>query len=124
LPSFYFAPGGITVGNPNGVKVLHTFANTGNAVSPSVASFQDAYILGGVYKVTKHVAVYFSETTNAGIASNSPLWQDGKAFEYGIKSEFFNQRLSVTADHFQLSEQNVAAPNPCSTRVNPRLRRS
>ena len=61
---------------------------------------------------TKHVAVYASETTNAGIASNSPLWQDAKGFEYGIKTEFFNQRLSITADQFQLAEQNVAAPNP------------
>jgi iron complex outermembrane receptor protein len=68
-----------------------------------------AGILG---KILPNVSLYSSFTTNASIAGQSPLWQAGKQYEYGIKADFFNHRLTVTADHFQISENNIAITNP------------
>ena len=92
--------------------VNHTFSNTGNAVMPSVKSSHDSYIAGLLYKVLPNVSAYYSFSTNASVTYNVPLWQAGKQHEFGIKSDFFNKRLSVNVDHFQISESNVQAANP------------
>jgi outer membrane receptor protein involved in Fe transport len=89
-----------------------TFANTGNALLPQVSSQQDTYIGGVLVKLRRNVSAYYSYSTNAAIVSNSPLWQNGKQNEFGVKAEFFDKRLAVTADHFEISENNVSSVNP------------
>ena len=66
-------------------------------------------------KVTDTVSVYGSLSTNAAITSNTlnePVWQTGKQYEFGAKANFLDQRLSVTVDHFQISESNLTSTNP------------
>jgi outer membrane receptor protein involved in Fe transport len=89
-----------------------TFGNTLIPAVPKVNPWHDEYMAGILYKVLPNVSAYSSFTTNASIAGQSPLWQAGKQYEYGIKAEFFNKRLTITADHFQISENNIAITNP------------
>ena len=71
-------------------------------------------LFGVVIKPIKNVSVYLSRSVNAvpTIANNLPLWQQGQQWEYGVKSSFFNERLSFTAAHFQIAQTNVTVPNP------------
>jgi iron complex outermembrane receptor protein len=89
-----------------------TFGNTLVPASPSVNSFQDEYIGGIVAKPLPNVSVYYSYTTNAAIAGNTPLWQTGKQDEFGVKTELLQGRLLVAVDHFQISENNISVTNP------------
>jgi iron complex outermembrane receptor protein len=92
--------------------VLHNFGNTGVAASPSVDSGQDAHLFGILGKPLPNVSIYGSLSTNAAIAGNTPLWQTGKQYEFGVKTDFFNHRLTISADHFQITEANVTVTNP------------
>ncbi len=67
-----------------------------------------------LYKATKNVSLYYNHSTNASpvIANSLPLWREGKQDEVGLKSEWFNQRLSFNAAYFQISQTNVTVPNP------------
>src|SRR5262249_55212037 len=58
--------------------------------------------------------LYYSYSTNAnGVLFNGQaLFQEGKQHEFGVKSELFNQRLSITAAHFQIRQNNIVTPNP------------
>jgi iron complex outermembrane receptor protein len=74
------------------------------------------YSAGALFKVQKNVSVYYSyssnaQATNAGRGS-PPRWRDGKQYEQGVKAEFFNQRLSFTAAHFSIAQNNISTPNP------------
>lgn len=71
-------------------------------------------LYGALFKVTPHASVYYSHSTNAnGVLFNgAALFQEGKQDEYGVKTEFFNERLSVTASHFEISQNNIVTPNP------------
>ena len=91
---------------------VNTFSNTGVAVSPSVNPRRDEYITGILFKPLPNVSIYYSFSNNAAIAGNTPLWQTGKQDEFGIKANFFNNRLSVSADHFQITETNITLTNP------------
>lgn len=75
---------------------------------------KNTYFGGLVYKIQPNVSVYGSYSSNAALTSNNqqPLWQEGKQYEYGMKFEFFNSRLSATADHFQIAQTNIVTPNP------------
>jgi outer membrane receptor protein involved in Fe transport len=90
----------------------YTFSNTGVAAAPTQRNTHDTYLAGILGKPLPNVSIYYSFSTNAGIAQNSPVWQAGKQHEFGVKSEFFNQRLSFTAAHFQITENNVSSVNP------------
>lgn len=71
-------------------------------------------LYGALFKVTPHASVYYSHSTNAnGVLFNgAALFQEGKQDEYGVKTEFFNQRLSLTASHFEITQNNIVTPNP------------
>ncbi len=101
--------GPIGTGAPTGHV---TQAATGNLLQPSVKPSHDAYMAGLLYKITPEVSGYVSFTTNAQVAYSVPLWEAGKQYEFGLKSSLFNNRLSVSVDHFQISESNVQSGNP------------
>lgn len=90
----------------------YTFSNTGLPAAPSQASVHDNYLAGILGKPLPNVSVYYSFSTNAGIAQNNPVWQSGKQNEFGIKTEFLDQRLSFSAAHFEITEDNVSSVNP------------
>jgi len=65
-------------------------------------------------KLRPNVSLYYSHSTNSSpvIANDLPLWRDGRQDEFGLKSEFINQRLSISAAWFKISQTNVSVPNP------------
>jgi len=67
-----------------------------------------------LFKVRDNVAVYFSRSNNASpvIANNLPLWRQGEQDEIGVKTEFFDRKLSLNASYFEISQTNVTVPNP------------
>jgi iron complex outermembrane receptor protein len=71
-------------------------------------------LYGALFKVTPTISVYYSHSTNAnGVLFNgAALFQEGKQDEFGVKTEFFNQRLSITASHFDITQNNIVTPNP------------
>jgi iron complex outermembrane receptor protein len=88
---------------------------TGPYTDLNLDSFKDNYIAGLLYKITPDLSAYYSFSTNAAITSNNlnqPVWQTGKQHEFGLKSVFFNGRLSISADHFQIAESNLTSTNP------------
>ncbi|HKB91916.1 MAG TPA: TonB-dependent receptor, partial [Opitutaceae bacterium] len=89
-----------------------SFDNTGSALAPSQKHEHDTYLAGVLFKLMDNVSLYGSFSTNAGITANNPLWQSGKQYEFGLKAEYFNKRLSFTAAHFQISQSNISTPNP------------
>jgi iron complex outermembrane receptor protein len=112
------AAGVVTHANPTGTTTanginLNNFQNTGSALSPTQGTFQDNVMEGILVKPLPTLSVYGSYSTNAGIAGNTPvLWQTGRQYEFGVKESFFNQNLTLSADHFQISEANVSTVNP------------
>jgi iron complex outermembrane receptor protein len=89
-----------------------TFQSTGTAAAPTQPDYHDTHMLGVLVKPLPNVSLYVSDSTNAGIASATPLWQSGTQIEYGLKAEFFQQRLQFSFAHYQISESNVSANNP------------
>ncbi|HEX3728164.1 MAG TPA: hypothetical protein VHV47_00035, partial [Opitutaceae bacterium] len=99
----------------------HTVANGANFSSfvgpytlQQLDSQQDTYMGGALLKPTTWSSLYYSFSTNAALTSfnNNPLWQQGKQHEFGFKTEWFDNRLAVSADHFQITENNLVTPNP------------
>ncbi|MDD2765682.1 MAG: TonB-dependent receptor [Opitutaceae bacterium] len=96
--------------------------DNGNALTPigpysdlKLVSQTDNYLAGALYRFTDQISGYYSFSTNAAVTSDifgQPVWQTGKQHEFGIKGEFFNRRLLITADHFQISESNLTSTNP------------
>lgn len=71
-------------------------------------------LYGALFKVTKGISAYYSHSTNANavLFNGAALFQEGKQDEFGVKTEFFNQRLSIGASHFQIRQNNIVTPNP------------
>ena len=67
-----------------------------------------------LWKAQDNVSLYYSHSINASptIANNLPLWREGVQQEYGVKTEFFNRKLSLNACYFEISQTNVTVPNP------------
>lgn len=67
-----------------------------------------------VVKPHRHVSLYYSHSTNSTptIANDLALWRDGVQDEFGLKAEFFHQRLALSAAYFEIAQTNVAVPNP------------
>jgi iron complex outermembrane receptor protein len=94
--------------------------------APSMLNDQkDSYIGSVLLKPLKHVAAYYTYSTNAVLTSfnpgngvSVPLWSEGRQHEIGVKTEWLEQRLSFTATHFQMSQTNVTSPNPLAN-INP-----
>jgi len=76
--------------------------------------YKDTFLGGVLVKPAANVSLYYTYSTNAALTSfnQQPLWQQGRQHEFGVKSEFFQQRLAFTAAHFQIAQTNLATPNP------------
>ena len=109
-PGIYL-PGIGQVGSP-AAPTDNTFGHTGSAITPSVKPLHDTYLGGLLFKVLPNLSAYYSYSTNAAVAGSTPFWQDGTQNEFGLKSDFFNKRISVSVDHFEIVESNVSATNP------------
>ena len=46
------------------------------------------------------------------IANNNAIWRGGVQDEFGVKTEFFDQRLSFNVAYFEIAQTNVTVPNP------------
>jgi iron complex outermembrane receptor protein len=96
----------------------YTFKIPDPTVAPpsliSLISRKDTYLGGLLVKANPHLSVYYTFSTNAVLVNNSgqPLWQSGKEHEFGFKTTFFKDRLSFSADHFQIAQTNLVTPNP------------
>jgi iron complex outermembrane receptor protein len=90
---------------------------TPNEITPSKVSPR----LGLVYQPTNWVALYASYSTSfapqADIQSDkSPLDpEEGEQYEVGAKFDLIPDRLSATLSAFEITRQNVSAPDPSDT---------
>jgi iron complex outermembrane receptor protein len=85
--------------------------------SPNNAILDDAknmWSLSALYKVRPNVSLYASRSNNASpvIANNLPLWRSGEQDEFGFKTEWFGQKLSINGAYFEIAQTNVTVPNP------------
>ena len=78
--------------------------------------------VGIVYQPIPEISLYgsYSQSFNPDNFSTTidgePIEPEtGEGFEFGIKSEFLDQKLSATLAYFNITKQNVATPDP----VNP-----
>ena len=71
-------------------------------------------LYGALFKASRELSLYYSHSTNANgvLFNNAALFQEGKQDEFGVKGEFFNQRLLVTASRFKIKQNNIVTPNP------------
>ena len=86
--------------------------NNSGTNSPYLSKTVPQY--GLVFKALPNVSVYASrsENTNPANLNGQQLWQDGKQDEFGVKSSFLKDRLSLTAAYFKISQSNISAANP------------
>jgi iron complex outermembrane receptor protein len=103
---------GFLAGNQAGAVTLATFSHTNIPLQPTVQPWHNTYQAGLLGKVLPNVALYYNFSTNAAIATNAPIWQAGTQHEFGVKANFLDNRLTLTAAHFQLTEANVSSTNP------------
>jgi iron complex outermembrane receptor protein len=70
--------------------------------------------LSVLYKVHDNVSVYASRSNNASpvIANNAPLWRSGNQDEFGVKTDWFEGKLSLNGAYFEIAQTNVTVPNP------------
>jgi len=96
------------------VWVNNTSSNLRTGVAGLLDAYHDTYLGGILAKPLPNVSVYYSYSTNASATTfnNLPLWRSGKEHEFGSKADFFGQRLSFTASHFQITQTNLTTPNP------------
>jgi iron complex outermembrane recepter protein len=101
-----------------GVTNYATVTKSWNELTHSTPSVLDdnkfMYTESVLWKVLDNVSLYYSHSNNASpvIANNLPLWRSGVQDEAGVKSEFFDHRLSLDAAWFKISQTNVTVPNP------------
>jgi iron complex outermembrane recepter protein len=101
-----------------GVSRLWTRSESDNLITGSQVELNgqhDTYLGGILAKPAKYLSVYYMFSSNASITAgpnSEPIWQTGRQNEFGIKSEFFEQRLSFSATHFQITESNLSSQNP------------
>lgn len=95
----------------------NVLAGSAPAVLDDKKIMKSASILG---KVRENISLYYSYSTNSSpvIANNLPLWRDGVQHEYGFKTEWFKQRLSINGAYFKIEQSNVTVPNP-DRQTNP-----
>jgi len=75
---------------------------------------QDMYTGGLLFRVIPQASVYYSYSNNANpVTINAvQLWSEGTQHEYGVKTEFFNRRLSINFAYFEIEQSNIRLPNP------------
>lgn len=88
--------------------------NLSNGSQTRLKGDTDTPLYGVLFKVTPGASLYYSHSENAnGVLFNgAALFQEGTQDEFGVKTEFFDQRLSVTASHFDITQNNIVTPNP------------
>jgi outer membrane receptor protein involved in Fe transport len=107
----YVSGGAARIWNDSTVTDLRNGNTTPGA---PLEGHRDTYLAGFLFKVRKNVSVYYSYSSNAQLTTFNakPLWREGKQHEYGVKSEFFDRRLSISGSHFQIIQTNLSTPNP------------
>jgi len=72
------------------------------------------YTGGVLFRVTPQASLYGSYSSNANpvVVNSERLWSEGKQYEYGVKTEFFNRRLSINFAYFEIEQSNIRMPNP------------
>lgn len=72
------------------------------------------WLAGVLMQPRDGLALYYTRSTNSTpvIANDLPLWRDGRQHEFGLKQEFFSQRLALNAAWFRIDQTNVTVPNP------------
>ncbi len=83
-------------------------------VGAPLRGHRDTYLAGLLFKIQKNVSAYYSYSSNAQLSSfnGNPIWKEGKQHEFGVKSEFFDRRLTISGSHFQIKQTNLSTPNP------------
>lgn len=101
-------------GGASRVWVNNTTSNVLRATDSSLKGHHDTYMGGFLVKPIENVSLYYNYSSNSSPTSfnNQPLWRDGKEHEFGVKTEFFRQRLAFTVAHFQIVQSNLVTPNP------------
>jgi len=72
------------------------------------------YMGSVLYRIIPQASVYYSYSTNSipTRVGDVPIWREGKQNELGLKSEFFNRRLSLNLTYFEISQTNISVANP------------
>jgi iron complex outermembrane receptor protein len=120
-----FLMGGVTRVWVDSVSYSFNPTTLAPATYSTLSGFKDSYLGSFLVKPTAHTSLYYSYSTNANLTAFNPgngvtipLWSQGRQHEFGAKTEFLDQRLSFTVDHFQIAQTNVTTPNPLAN-VNP-----
>ncbi|KXU36823.1 hypothetical protein AXK11_03235 [Cephaloticoccus primus] len=73
----------------------------------------DSPFYAALFKVTPYASVYYSHSTNADgtLFGGDVRFQKGEQDEVGVKLEWFERRLSITASWFDLSQNNYPIIN-------------
>jgi iron complex outermembrane receptor protein len=102
--------GGILNYNTDTYSRNHLIADPPGTLAENKAMWMSSVLL----KLHPQASLYYSHSTNSSpiIANNTALWRDGVQNEFGIKTEFFNQRLSLNLAYFDIAQTNVTVPNP------------
>jgi len=101
-----------------GVLYYETMNSVNNIAYPSDSSHmsdsKEMYMGSALYRITPQASVYYSYSTNSvpTAANGVSMWSDGKQHEYGVKSEFFNRRLSLNLAYFEIKQTNITSGNP------------
>jgi len=94
------------------------------AYGTNAASVQDAPPVtprfGLLWQPVKQISLYGSYTANYGATALGAQTQNGQAlppqsaqqWEYGIKGEFFEKKLTTTASIYQLTKENIPTIDP------------
>jgi outer membrane receptor protein involved in Fe transport len=92
------------------VPVTNRLNNTQTRLKGSA----DTPLYGALFKITSGLSAYYSHSSNANgvLFNNAALFQEGEQDEFGIKTEFFQQRLSISAAYFEITQNNIVTPNP------------
>lgn len=108
---FFVSGGAARIWNDSTVTDLRNGNTTPGA---PLRGHRDTYLAGALFKLTKSVSAYASYSNNAQLTSfnNKPIWKEGKQHEFGVKAEFFDQRLSVSSSYFDIKQTNLSTPNP------------
>lgn len=114
LRTGFFSDRFFVTGGASRVWVNNVTSNLLKSTAASLQGHHDTYMAGLLGKPIEGVSVYYNYSSNSSPTSfnNQPLWRDGKEHEFGVKTEFFNQRLAFTAAHFQIVQSNLVTPNP------------
>lgn len=90
-----------------GVRWSYSIASSDDVIDP---------FIGLIISPTENINLFGSYTTNSSLrAANNPLHDGGtvgvsrtKQYEFGIKSNWFNDRLRATATYFDMDNENLS----------------